>query len=183
MSLVERIVEYEWNMLQALNSEQKHLECKNNKYMFLLMRKSQWLIYPLSVHSAYMNDLYRAVSEKRNLLFEKYAYMLKHTHPSKFKEIEGSLPLISIEKRHLIDRIIENHKIWESEVHKELPATIKYGRNCDCSKSVSSMIYLDGELSSYSVSTLMEIFRAEQIMMDKKINGIIEILKNYIKYQ
>ena len=103
MNIINRIVEYEWEMFQRLTPTQRTLACRNNKYMFLLMRSSQWKVYPLNVQASYLNDIHQAFLENRNLLFERYAYMMILTRDLIEDEVTKILPVIEKEKEDLVN--------------------------------------------------------------------------------
>lgn len=184
MNIINRIVEYEWEMFQKLTTAQKKLECRNNKYMFLLMRHSQWSVYPLNVQTSYLNDIHEALSENRNLLFEKYAYIMILSGHFIECEIRNILPIVKKEKEELVNKIIKHHRFWYKSVMEKLPITASTGRPIvyDRMGEIDIYTYLKGELFTYSMNTLKNILETENMMMTQNKNLVIEVYKNYIKY-
>lgn len=185
MSVLDKIVAYEWDMLQKTNSRQKHLECRNNKYTFHLMRKSQWAIYPLDIQAKYLRDIHLALQDGRNLMVEKYAYMMQDFVAEEFEAIKDRLPSISPKKEELVKAILEQHFIWHDEAKRLLPKTMERGR-CSCqtiSNEVSIFVYLKGELYTYSEDTLEGILNYNQSLVAQGKNGIVETLKNYVIFK
>lgn len=184
MNIINRIVEYEWEMFQRLTTTQRNLACRNNKYMFLLMRSSQWKVYPLSVQASYLNDIHQALLENRNLLFERYAYMMTLTGYLIEDKVTKIIPIIEKEKEDLVDKIIKHHKFWYESVANKLPIATSAGRPIVYGGvgEIDVFTYLKGELFTYSVNTLINILEAEKMMMSQNKNLVIEIYKNYTKY-
>ena len=184
MNIINRIVEYEWEMFQRLTTTQRNLACRNNKYMFLLMRSSQWRVYPLNVQASYLNDIHQALLENRNLLFERYAYMMVLTEHLIEDEVTKILPVIEKEKKDLVDKIIKHHKFWYESVANKLPIVTSAGRPIVYGGvgEIDVFTYLKGELFTYSINTLINILEAEKMMMSQNKNLVIEIYKNYTKY-
>ena len=184
MNIINRIVEYEWEMFQKLTTAQKKLECRNNKYMFLLMRLSQWSVYPLNVQTSYLNDIHEALSENRNLLFEKYAYIMILSGHFIECEIRNILPIVKKEKEELVNKIIKHHRFWYNSVMEKLPITASTGRPIvyDRMGEIDIYTYLKGELFTYSMNTLKNILETENMMMTQNKNLVIEVYKNYVKY-
>lgn len=184
MNIINRIVEYEWEMFQRLTPTQRTLACRNNKYMFLLMRSSQWKVYPLNVQASYLNDIHQAFLENRNLLFERYAYMMILTRDFIEDEVTKILPVIEKEKEDLVDKIIKHHKVWYESVANKLPTATSAGRPMVYGGvgDIDVFTYLKGELFTYSINTLINILEAEKMMISQNKNLVIEIYKNYTKY-
>lgn len=182
MGVVDKIVKYEWEMLLKTNSQQQHLECKNNKYMFFLMRKSQWSVYPLDIQAAYLRDIHQAIATGRNLMIEKYAYMMEHTDPSSFAQLKDRLPFRGEQKRALVKDILEQHQHWYAEVVLQLPKTVAQGRGCTVNSTQLTDVptYLEGELYTYSEDTLERIFAFNQAEKQRGNNVLFCIYQNYM---
>lgn len=183
MRIVDKIANYEWDMLLTVNAGGVRLACQNNKPMFFLMRKSQWEVYPAEIQAAYLTDIHRAVNERRNLMVEKYGYMMAETDPAAFEKIRQALPEITQEKRTLVEEVVADHKVWYNEAKSLLPETIGAGRteSPDNPQLASVQNYLRGELYTYSIKTLQKIkaYNA-QCRKDGK-NLVVEIHKQYVR--
>lgn len=161
-NILEEIIEKEWNMFTNTKSvEGEKSSCQNDRATFVNARSAQWSSYPLDVLKSYLNDLNKAIKEKRNLVSEKYAYMMKDTDPEYFREIEHLLAPISEEKKLLIDTLVGNTLKAESEIRRNSPELLNDNRplySKDDSKYTTSVeTYLRGEFSSYSCNTLEKI--------------------------
>lgn len=177
-----KIVHYEWDMLQAVNAGGARLECKNNKPMFFLMRQSQWAVYSKEVRNAYLNDIHKAVNEGRNLMVEKYGYMMAETDPAGFERIKHALPEISDQKRTLVEKIVADHKQWYEEAKRILPETIGMGRTDNPSNPQLASVqnYLRGELYTYGIDTLQKIIAFNEECRKQGKNLVVEIHKRYV---
>ena len=169
-------------MLLNVNTGGAHLECQNNKPMFFLMRSSQWAVYPEDIQNSYLNDLHVAVTEGRNLMVEKYGYMMAETDPEAFAKIRHELPEITQEKQNLVEKIMACHKAWYEAAKSLLPETIGAGRTTSPSNPhlASVQNYLRGELYTYSVATLQKINAYNEECQRKGINLVVEIHKHYV---
>lgn len=183
MKVIDKIAAYEWDMLLKTRSNQKHLECKNNKYMFLLMRRSQWNIYPLDIQAAYLRDIHGALKEHRNLMIEKYGYMMEDTQPEAYERIKHELPPKTPEKIALVTELISYHKTWYDEAKNLLPTTVTFGRSvsADGTNDTSIDTYLKGEFFTYSVDTLKRLTEFARAKQRENVNLIVETYKQYIE--
>lgn len=183
MKVIDKIAAYEWDMLLKTRSNQKYLECKNNKYMFLLMRRSQWNVYPLDIQSAYLRDIHTALKEGRNLMIEKYGYMMEDTQPEAYARIQHELPPKTPAKVALVTELISYHKIWYEQAKELLPTTIMFGRSvsADGTNDTSIDTYLKGEFFTYSVDTLERLSEFARRMRQESVNLIVETYKQYIE--
>jgi hypothetical protein len=106
---------------------------------------------------AYKEDLYRALSDGRNVITEKYGYMMEYTEPSYFdKTLRGVLPSISPAKDDLVDRIANMLIGCEQVFENKYPNLAGRSRPIMGSDkdNVSFHIYTLGELKTYSEKTL-----------------------------
>lgn len=182
MLIVDKIANYEWDMLRNVNALQKNLSCRNDKYTFFLMRKGQWDVYPDTIKASYLCDIHKAVAEGRNLMVEKYGYMMAETDPAAFEQIKKELPAITPEKEALVEKILQAHRRWYEEAKRLLPETMEAGRTDHPSSPhlASVQTYLRGELYSYGMDTLAKICAYNEEMISKGVNLVIETHKRYL---
>ncbi|MFC0265310.1 DUF4125 family protein [Alloscardovia macacae] len=151
----EDIVSAEWQQFQQVNNEGGRANCQGNWPMFHTMRLSQFLTWPDDLRESYARDL----SSGRNLLMEKYAWMMASTEPDYFhRELEPYLLHISDERRAEQERIIAQQVEWARSFHARYP---HLGANMrvlttqqDTRESTSFETYLRGELCTYSDETV-----------------------------
>lgn len=185
MQVIDKIANYEWDMLLATRSNQKHLECKNNKYMFLLMRRSQWNVYPLDIQASYLRDIHKALGERRNLMIEKYGYMMEDTAPAAYEQIKNELPAKTPNKIALVTELLTYHKAWYEEAKTIVPKTVTLGRSVSADGTNDTPIdtYLKGEFFTYSEDTLQRLVAYAKAMNQIGTNLIVETYKQYIELQ
>lgn len=155
---VQQIVETEWALFDAVQNRGGRAPCQDDKQTFFLMRTSQLAAWERQICESYYRDLTQARVEGRNLLAEKYAYMMERTHPSEYEAVKADLPPRTQEKEGLIDRICRTHVDWQQEVAARYPRLAGRGRPLrrqeDSLAATSFETYLWGELSTYSAHTL-----------------------------
>lgn len=155
---IEKVIREEWEQFQMVNNRGGRASCQDDPDEFHLMRKSQFLTWPEEILVNYYADLIQARIEGRNLIFEKYAYMMKETEPAYYEELRSVLPVISQSKQKRIERIVEIQMKWAEEFQSRYPAYASSGRPVYASEAgkmeTSSETYLRGELCSYGEETV-----------------------------
>lgn len=158
MSRIDDVVNEEWDQFQMVNNVGGRASCQDNRYEFEIMRRSHFLAWKDEIVESYYEDLIKAKQEGRNLVFEKYAFMMEETAPQEYEEIKGSLPPVSLEKQIQINTLIFVQTKWAKEFEKNYPAYAGKGRPVYRTEAVpgetSIETYLRGELSSYGDHTL-----------------------------
>lgn len=169
--LINRIIEDEWSMFDQVNNEGGRAACQDDEWTFYAMRYSQHNAFSEKTLESYEHDIQEAMQQGRNLLTEKYAYMMEYTDPSYFeKELKCYLPEISHTKEELVDRIVELSLKFQQEFELKYPEFAKAGRPLKGTggSNVSIHVYALGELKTYSLHTL-ELYL--QDMYDSEKNG------------
>lgn len=155
--LVEKIIEVEWQQFQLVKNEGGRAACQDDWTTFQIMRESQFINWPLEILESYAKDLMAAMDKNWNLVFEKYARMMKSTVPEKYKEVEAILPLISEERVKRMEKTIAIQTKWLEDFAVEYPNLMEAARYVHTSEDTeyetSSETYLRGELASYSEET------------------------------
>ena len=158
MTKVEEIVAQEWVMFDQVHNIGGRASCQDDQATFAVMRSSQLLAWSEEMLDSYAGDLRDAKLAGRNLLAEKYGYMMERTSPLEFECIREALPPIPAEKRTLIDRISAAQMAWWRELNEAYPALTGRGRSGnredDGVAGTSFETYLRGELATYSRQTL-----------------------------
>lgn len=154
--LVDKIVEIEWSYFTNLKNTGGRASCQDNREEFFLTRKSQWESLNEDILKSYLDDLEEYKRNKRNPLFEKYAYMMQYTHKDEYEKIKEYLPKKNIENEEIIDKIEAIIMKWEVEFSEKYPKISHVARAIDTNdegKLASIRTYLRGEHSTYSVKT------------------------------
>lgn len=170
--LVQQIIHKEWDFFQQTHNAGGRASCQNDPDTFRIMRASQFCCWSDEILQSYDKGLDAALAEGRNPVTEKYAYMMRSTHPEEFARIEAMLPPISAAKHELIEYLVSVNMAWEEECEKQFPHIRSCGRSLystqDSAVSTSFETYLRGELSTYAEETLTLLKKhTEQCLADK----------------
>lgn len=155
--LIAAIIEAEWQMFDKVQNEGGRAACQNDARTFAIMRYSQFAPLPQAVLESYRDDLEQAAQVGRNLLAEKYAYMMEYTDPATFdRTLRDHLPAVSAYKQALCARIANRLIRDEQQFAVRYPALHAQGRPTEGAQAddVSVHVYALGELKTYSERTL-----------------------------
>lgn len=155
--LIAAIIEAEWQMFDKVQNEGGRAACQNDARTFAIMRYSQFAPLPQDVLESYRDDLEQAAQVGRNLLAEKYAYMMEYTDPATFdRTLRDHLPAVSAYKQELCARIANRLIRDEQQFAARYPALHAQGRPTEGAQAddVSVRVYALGELKTYSERTL-----------------------------
>lgn len=181
---LKKIVIDEWNFFTNINNIGKRAYCQDNSFTFIYSRLCYWNIYNDIILTSYLNDLVNAKNENRNLVTEKYAYIMQYTDPEYFNKIKKYLPPISDYKKNTVNSIMLIYMNWEEEIKKNNPELLDNNRDLyNPSQSTARTTieyYFKGELISYSESTLNLILKYYLSAFQKGINLVEKNLK-YLK--
>lgn len=156
--LVQKTVIYEWNAFDKVQGIDGRASCQDDFETFTIMRSSQFLAWDNELIRSYISDFEQALDVGRNLVTEKYAFMMKSTDIENFRKIESNLPEITPEKSDLIEEIIKKQLKLVFEIQPKYPKFVSNGRSIksqdDSLYNTSYETYLRGELSTYSFKTV-----------------------------
>ncbi|MFI3231620.1 MAG: DUF4125 family protein, partial [bacterium] len=158
IEMVKNIVVLEWNAFDKVNGADGRAVCQNDYYTFNIMRSSQFLSWTNELLKSYLNDFKEALSSGRNLITEKYAFMMKSTDFSNYKNLEQYLPILYDEHKNLIEKIVIIQLDLMKDLQLNYPKLVSNGRTLnaidDTLYDTSYETYLRGELSTYSLKTV-----------------------------
>lgn len=155
--LIAAIIGAEWQMFDKVQNEGGRAACQNDARTFAIMRYSQFAPLPQDVLESYRDDLEQAAQVGRNLLAEKYAYMMEYTDPATFdRTLRDHLPAVSAYKQELCARIANRLIRDEQQFAARYPVLHAQGRPTEGAQAddVSVHVYALGELKTYSERTL-----------------------------
>lgn len=179
---IERVIKKEWEQFQLVQNRGGRASCQDNPREFRVMRASQFLTWPKEIVVSYYADLVEAAREGRNLIFEKYAYMMRETDPLHFEELRKALPEIPESKQKRIEWIVEIQMKWADEFRVRYPAYAASGRpvyDAEAKGSeTASETYLRGELCSYGVETVRMYEEFIHNCLANGVNLTCEVRKN-----
>ncbi|MDR0884812.1 MAG: DUF4125 family protein [Clostridiales Family XIII bacterium] len=184
-SNIDRIIGIEWVMFDKVQNIAGRASCQDDFDTFEIMRRSQFCVWSDELRDSYLADLLDAYANERNLVEEKYAYMMEYSSPEEFALIRNQLPPISLNKRPLIRQITEKHLAMYEAMLEAYPLVANQGRHIysdqDAPDDISIETYMLGELATYSMHTL-ELYN--QFMDEMGINGVnvpYKMIENTVK--
>ena len=179
--IIEQIVEMEWEMFQNVRNTGGRAACQDDFETFDVMRKSQFLIWDLPLLESYWQDLQEGKAKGRNLVMEKYAYMMESTAPKEYEAIATGLPKISEEKQAMVEQIVAIQVGWREEFAEKYPHLSGQARIIHTSEDtlydISFETYLRGELKTYSMQTLVLYGRRIVAFVQEQKNMTEEIMR------
>ena len=156
-NIILEIIDIEWEMMQKVQGRDGKTECQKKPKTFMQMRASQFYAWNLEILESYRNDLENARIVGRNLLTEKYAYMMKYTDPEEYAKIKEYLPLVHPEKEKIAEEIIVILMTLRLDFNQKYPKIAQRARGTssseDTEQDTSYETYLRGELYTYSLKT------------------------------
>ena len=179
--IIEQIVEMEWEMFQNVRNTGGRAACQDDFETFDVMRKSQFLIWDLPLLESYWQDLQEGKAQGRNLVMEKYAYMMESTAPKEYEAIATGLPKISEEKQAMVEQIVAIQVGWREEFAEKYPHLSGQARIIHTSEDtlydISFETYLRGELKTYPMQTLVLYGRRIVAFVQEQKNMTEEIMR------
>ena len=154
----EALIDTEWELFHSVTNKGGKADCQNDPETFYIMRRAQFTCWSKELVESWHNDLICAQNCGRNLLSEKYAWMMRQTAPFEFGRISHLLRFPSIASEQMIEEIVETEVKWMEEYEKQYPFMASGNRPVhsadDTEYSTSFETYLRGELYTYSEKTL-----------------------------
>lgn len=156
--LLRQVLSIEFQMFQAVPNQGGRAPCQDDLTTFRIMRSSQFSVWPEELLQSYREDLNAAVWMGRNLMWEKYAWMMEETHPEEFSALRSHLPVLSRQEEALIEAIIALQAPMAAALYAQFPRTCAGSRPLSPDPGrpgfTASTTYLRGELRTYSHRTL-----------------------------
>lgn len=182
---IEKIIQSEWMAFDQVKNKDGRASCQDDWDTFSIMRKSQYLVWPLSLLESYYQDISYAEQTGRNLIMEKYARMMESTAPQEYKELEAQLPPLSEECKRMINEMVSIQTAWMEEFAVRYPRLASQARVIHSSEDslyrTSYETYLRGELSTYSEHTLLAYGRFIVERFQKGGNLAEEIMEQTVR--
>ncbi|MDR1574092.1 MAG: DUF4125 family protein [Clostridiales Family XIII bacterium] len=183
--LTDKILAIEWDMFDKVKNVSGRADCQDDRETFDIMRRSQFEAWGEEVLLSYLVDLEEALAQGRNLLTEKYAYIMEYTAPLEFQEIKDLLPPLSDEKRALARQITDLCLSSYDEIARDYPLLAARGRPLYRTQEdagyPSAESYMLGELSTFSLRTLQLYLDYLSALCASKRNVSRMILENSMR--
>lgn len=156
---VENVLKIEFDMMQNTQNIGGRASCQDDWETFYIMRGSQyasWRDDMLEFWEKFVTDCH---AKGRNMVTEKYARMMRFTHPEYYHEhLESFLPKTPEESFPLINEIVAAMIEWELELAEKYPKLSGVGRPITADQDkygfTSMETYARGELETYPIELL-----------------------------
>lgn len=159
--LSEAIAELEFEAFDKVQNAGGRASCQNNWHTFQIMRKSQYLTWNRKMLLQYLYDFKTEYAKGHNLIEEKYGRMMESTAPLEYAEIAGNFPVLSEEKKQIIEAIVKIQVGFMEEFAARYPHLAENARTIhteeDSLYDTSYETYLRGEISTYS-DKMLELY-------------------------
>lgn len=181
--LMQYILNLEWEMFTNVQNTNGRAQCQDDRKTFTVMRLSQLNVWDKEILASYFLDLLEAKEAGRNLMTEKYAYMMEYTYPEEYGRIKDLLPTVTDKAKEIAKAIVEIYSVWEREMSIRYPKLRSRGRvqqsNAAMDGSVSAQDYQYCELLTYSERTLQLLL--EYIGQKAAQNLYMEEIRNMVR--
>lgn len=182
---LNKLVQLEWDDFQKVTNKGGRAACQDNPDTFFRTRISHFAHYPDEILDCIMNDIEQSHLDGRNLVAEKYAWMMQSTAPDEFANLKGSLTEPTLMGKVYAELIIDCQLNWMADFRKHYPAIACKGRvfntSEDTPNKTSFETYLRGELYTYSTNTLQEIYRFVKSLKAKGQNLVLLSTESEVK--
>lgn len=156
--IADSIIDIEWKLFDRTKNDGGRANCQDDWGTFSIMRRSQYYVWPPELLKTLLADYSEAAQNGRNIITEKYGFMMESTAPEEFARIKDKLPAVPADKRALIDAIAAIQVGFMEEFAREYPGISDNARVIhtyeDTAFDTSYETYLRGELSTYHDDTL-----------------------------
>ncbi len=178
--VVNDIIDREWKMFQETQNIGGRAPCQDQFDTFYANRYSQHSIWQPDTLESYRNDLIAAGMTGRNLITEKYGYMMEFTDPAYYNaNLRDRLPALTEAKAGLIAQIVSLQLVGYQKYAAEYPALARAGRPAEeSSMDTSIRDYSVGEYKTYSEGTLGLILRDVKHME----NPVLKIQETLVSF-
>lgn len=182
-ALIEQIIALEWPMFHQVNGEDR-ADCQENLTVFRAMRGAQFCAWSLQATECYLGDLERAQAAGRNLVREKYIWMMEHTAPTGFQHFRTELPRLSGEQERLIAALWGHFLPQTERLRREFPAVALGGRPLlardEGAGDTSIETYQMGEWKTYSEATLAALLGHTKKLEEQGVDLVRLIQENSV---
>ena len=159
--LVKQIAKVEFKAFDKVKNVGGRASCQDDWPTFSIMRKSQYMTWNRTMLIQYLYDFVREYKLGHNLIEEKYGRMMESTAPEEYEAIKDRFPVITSEKKSIIEQIVQLQVDWMEKFADKYPALAENARSIrtgnDNIDNTSYETYLRGEISTYS-DKMLELY-------------------------
>ena len=150
--LARKVVKLEFKAFDKVQNEGGRASCQDDFCTFDIMRESQYLTWTKEMLMQYLYDFEIEFRKGHNLITEKYGRMMESTAPARYAEIKDNFPVISPEKKQIIETIVAIQTGMTEQFYEKHPDLLKQARSIHTSEdteyNTSNETYLRGEIST-----------------------------------
>lgn len=155
---INQILQLEYAMFQQVPNRGGRASCQDDWPTFRIMRSSQFLAWTPEMCRMYLLWLQIAQAQGRNLVQEKYGWMMADTFPEEFATLKDALTPVEAERQQLTQIILDIQLPMTQRLRQGYPLAAQRGRPLYPDPAhphiASVATYLRGELYTYSVELL-----------------------------
>ena len=159
--MAELIARVEFKAFDKVVNEGGRASCQDDWPTFSIMRKSQYMTWNKTMLLQYYYDFVTELEKGHNLITEKYGRMMESTANEEYQKIKSNFPVLTEEKKTIIDSIVAMQVGWMEEFTTQYPCLGDQARSVhsyeDHAYNTSYETYLRGELSTYS-DKMLELY-------------------------
>ncbi len=159
--LVEQVTKLEFEAFDKVHNVGGRATCQNDWATFSIMRKSQYFTWNRTMLLQYLYDFDTEYHKGHNLMEEKYGRMMESTAPEEYESIKKHFPMITPEKKAIIEQIVQLQVVWMEEFAASYPYLAENARSVRSTEdnlyNTSYETYLRGEISTYS-DKMLELY-------------------------
>lgn len=183
---VEEIIKKEWKMFDAVKNIGGRASCQDNYPVFRTMRAAQFQAWDDVTLESYLDDLEQAEAVGRNLLSEKYAFMMENTDPCMYEQVKAMLPVLTDRQENLIRKIVQIYLAQSEEFMEQYPNMSNHTRDIRTAEGkteyfASIETYICGELKTYSEKTLQRFLTHLQNLQESGQKYVYLVFENTAK--
>ncbi len=182
-SLIEQIIVYEFDMFSKVQSIDGRASCQDDWNTFHIMRFSQHALFSRETLQSYKEDLKRAREKGRNLIAEKYSYMMEETDKEYFeRELRPYLTKVGERQEKLAKAIATVFIVCYEGQSLIYPKLLSSGRSLfGGAGGVTIPCYFVSELKTYSENTLLQMARDMIRILSTGENPVKQLYSNIVK--
>ena len=185
-AVINEIIALEWEMFQLVNAGGPRADCQEEYDTFYDMRFGQFSEWSESARCAYLEDLRSAKDAGRNLIEEKYIWMMIEGTPEMFLELSSRVVLPTERAKELADDVCERLMKQTERLHESYPGVAGSGRPLYAADGNTGLVsvetYQYSELLTYSEVTLAALHEHIVQLSERSIMLAELIMTNSVRH-
>ena len=184
--IIQAIIDAEWPMFTSINGGAQKSPCQEDRMAFSGMRRGQFAAWSMDALEAYQADVQAAQAANRNIVLEKYVFMMKSTAPGQYEKTAHLVEEPTGKRMELIEEITQQLVLETESLFSKYPCVADTGRPIHSTEDdlnhTSIETYHRGELSTYSEQTLLALQRHMKELVANGESLAKNILEETVKY-